>query len=112
MISQNVMSPSQCGVRKSELVTTDLFHQRYDLVLTGTPKYLKVCLKSNICLVTVLNATNSEPYVAVSTVACLLENESMGVWFAKCRQRVSDLPVARQRSRFCIYCGSGSDSFP
>ena len=80
-----------------ELVTTDLLSsKRYDLFWIATPKYPKVCLKSNICLVAVLDATNSEPYVAVSTVACLLENEPMGVWFTKCRQPVNDLPVARQ----------------
>ena len=45
----------------------------------GTPKYLKVCLKSIICSVAVLDATNSDPYVAVSTVACLFEYESIGV---------------------------------
>ena len=57
-----------------EPVTTDLLSpKRYDLSLIGTPKYLKVCLKSNIYLVEVLDGTNSELYVAVSTVACLLE---------------------------------------
>ena len=39
----------------------------------GTPRYLKVCLMSMICSVAVLEATNSEPYVAVSTVACFFE---------------------------------------
>ena len=38
----------------------------------GAPRNLKVCLMSMICSVTVLAATNSEPYVAVSTVACFL----------------------------------------
>ena len=33
----------------------------------GAPRYLKVCLMSMICSVAVLAATNSEPYVAVST---------------------------------------------
>ena len=58
--------------------------------------YLKVCLKSIICSVAVLEATNSDQYVAVSTVACLFEHESMGVWFTKCKQPVRDLPVAKQ----------------
>ena len=63
-----------------ELVTTDLLSpNKYDFVLIGTPKYLKVCLKSIISSVTVLDATNSDPYVAVSTVACLFEYESIGV---------------------------------
>ena len=36
-------------------------------------------LKSIICSEAVLDATNSDPYVAVSTVACLFEYESIGV---------------------------------
>ena len=35
----------------------------------GTPRYLRVCLRSIICSVAVLAATNSDPYVADSTVA-------------------------------------------
>ena len=63
-----------------ELVTTDLLSpNKYDFVLIGTPKYLKVCLKSIICSVAVLVATNYDPYVAVSTVACLFEYELIGV---------------------------------
>ena len=63
-----------------ELVTTHLLSpNKYDFVLIGTPKYLKVCLKSIICSVAVLDATNSDPYVAVSTVACPFEYESIGV---------------------------------
>ena len=49
----------------------------------GAPRYLKVCLMSMICSVTVLATTNSEPYVAVSTVACFLEYQSTGVLFDK-----------------------------
>ena len=45
----------------------------------GAPRYLKVCLMSMICSVAVLIATNSDPYVAVSTVACFLEYKSTGV---------------------------------
>ena len=49
-----------------------------------------------ICSVAVLEATNSDPYVAGSTVACLFQYESIGVWFTKCKQPVKDLPVAKQ----------------
>ena len=49
-----------------------------------------------ICSVAVLEATNLDPYVTVSTVACLFEYESMGVWFRKSKQPVRDLPVAKQ----------------
>ena len=60
----------------------------------GAPRYLKVCLMSMICSVAVLAATSSEPYVAVSTVACCLEYQSTGVLLTKWRHPVKDLPVA------------------
>ena len=62
----------------------------------GAPRYLKICLMSMICSVAVLAATNSEPYVAVSTVACFLEYQSTGVLLTKWRRPVKDLPVAKQ----------------
>ena len=62
-----------------ELGTTDLLSPNmYALVMMGTPRYLNEFLRSMICSVPFLAATNSEPYVAVSTVACLFENESVG----------------------------------
>ena len=77
-----VLPNVECG--SVEMVTTDLLSpNRYDFVLIGIPKYLKVCLKSIICSVAFLEATNSDPYVAVSTVAGLFESESMGLWFTK-----------------------------
>ena len=67
----------ECG--RVELVTTDLFSKnKQDFVLIGTPKHLKVCLKSIMCSVAVLDAANSDPYVAASTVSCLFEYESIG----------------------------------
>ena len=51
---------------------------------------------SMICSVAVLAATNSEPYVAVSTVACFLEYQSTGVLLTKWRHPVKHLPVAKQ----------------
>ena len=63
-----------------ELVTTDLLSPNmYALVMMGTPKCLCVFLRSMISSVAVLAATISEPYVAVSTVACLFENQSVRV---------------------------------
>ena len=62
----------------------------------GAPRYLNVCLMSMICSVAVLAATNSDPYVAVSTVACSFEYQSTGVLLTKCRHPVKDLPVAKQ----------------
>ena len=62
----------ECG--SVALVTTDLLSPNiYDLDLMCKPRYLSVYLMSMICSVAVLAATNSDPYVAVSTVACFLE---------------------------------------
>ena len=41
-------------------------------------------------------ATDSEPYVGVSTLACFLEYQSTGVLLTKWRHPVKDLPVAKQ----------------
>ena len=88
---------------RAALVTTDLLSpNKKDLEPMGAPRYLKVCLMSMICSVAVLAATNSEPYVAVSTVACFLENQSTSVLLTKWRHPVKDLPVANtddQRER-------------
>ena len=54
----------------------------------GAPRYLKVCLMSIICSVAVFAAANSEPYVAVSTVACFLEYKAAGVLLTKWRHPV------------------------
>ena len=77
-----------------ELMITDLLSPNiYALFMMGIPRYLTVFLRSIICSVAVLAATNSEPYVAVSTVACLLENHSVGVVLIKCNTAVTDFPV-------------------
>ena len=77
-----------------ELVTTNLLSPNmYALVMMGTPGYLSVFLRSMICSVAVLAATNSEPYVGASTVACLFENQSVGVVLTKCNTAVTDFPV-------------------
>ena len=76
-----------------EVVTTDLLSPNmYALVMTGTPRYLRVFLRSMICSVAVLAATNSEPYVAVSTVACLFENQCVWVVLTKCNTAMTDFP--------------------
>ena len=59
----------------------------------GAPRYLNVCLMSMICSVAVFAVTNSEPYVALSTVACSLEYQSTGT---KGRHPIRGLPVAKQ----------------
>ena len=83
-----------------ELVTTALLSPNmYAFVMMGTPKYLSVLLRSMICSVAVLAATNSEPYVAVYTVACLFENQYVGVMSTKCNTAVTDFPVTMSWSR-------------
>ena len=68
----------ECGSVAS--VTTDLLSPNiYDLDLMCTSRYLSVYLISMICSVAVLAAINSDPYVAVYTVACFLEYHSVGV---------------------------------
>ena len=52
-----------------------------------------------ICSVAVLAATNSEPYVAVFTVAYLFEDQSVGVVLTKCNTAVTDFPVIMPWSR-------------
>ena len=75
------------------LVTTDLLSPNmYALVMMGTPRYLSVFLRPMICSVAFLVATNSEPYVAVSTMACLLKNQSLGVVLTKCNTALTDFP--------------------
>ena len=54
------------------LSTTDLLSPNMLLlVLIGTPRYMRVYLKSMLWSVAILGATNSDPKVAVSTVACV-----------------------------------------
>ena len=85
----------------------------------GAPRDHKVCLMSMICSVAVLAATNYEPYVAVSTVACFLEYQSTSVLLTKWRHPVKDLPVAKQWFKLASMvevvvtasrCGSGMSS--
>ena len=61
--------------------------------MMGTHRCLSVFLRSMIYSVAVLAATNSEPYVAVSAEACLLENQSVEVVLTKCKTAVFDFPV-------------------
>ena len=82
MECKDIVSLAQGEVRKDDTCYTDLLLPNiYNFDLMGTPRYLKVYLMSIIvCSVAVLAATNSDPYVAVSTVACFLEYQSVGVW--------------------------------
>ena len=83
-----------------EHVTTDLLSPNIcALFRKGTPRYLSVFLRSIICSVAILAATNSEPYVAVPTVACLFKNQSIGVVLTKCNTAVTNFPVTMSWSR-------------
>ena len=74
-----------------ELMITDLLSPNmYALVMMGIPRYLNVFLRSMICSVAVLAATNSEPHVAISTVACLFENQSVRAVLSKCDTAVTE----------------------
>ena len=76
------------------LVMTDLLSpSMYALVMMGTPRYLCVFLRCMICSVADLAATNSEPYVVVSTVASLFKFQSIGVVLMKWNTDVTDFPV-------------------
>ena len=72
--------------------------------LSGTGDYRSIVTQQEglgsdgcmICSVAVLAATNSEPYVAVSTLACFFEYQSTSVLLTKWRHPVKDFPVAKQ----------------
>ena len=73
-----------------EPVMTDLLSPNMKLLLLiGTPRYIRVNLRSRIWSAAILGATNSDPYVAVSTVACLLEYQSVGVPLTMWRMAVT-----------------------
>ena len=84
-----------------ELLMTDLLSPNMKLLLLiGTPSYIRVYLRSTIWSTAILAATNSDPYVAVCTVACLLECQSVGVQMAMWRMAVTDLPVTKSWCKF------------
>ena len=58
-----------------------------------------------ICSVAVLASTNSEPYVAASTVACLFEYQPIGVVLMKCYTAVTDFPVTISCSKLVFKRG-------
>ena len=64
-----------------------------DLLSPNIYALVMIFPRSMISSVAILAATNSEPYVAVSTVACLLEYQSIGVVLMKCNTAVTDFPV-------------------
>ena len=73
-----------------EFTTDSLSLNMHFVLQIGTPRYLRVILKSIICSAQILAATNSEPYVTVSTVACFLEYQSIGVAFIIWSMSVTD----------------------
>ena len=55
---------------------------------------------STIWSTAILAATNSDPYVALSTVACLLEYQSVGVPLTLWRMAATALPVTKSWCKF------------
>src|SRR5687767_509607 len=64
-----------------------------DVSSSGTPNILSLYLASMTNSTATLAATNSEPYVDVSTVFCLLVYQISGVLFTHRRIPVTDLHV-------------------
>ena len=75
---------------------TDLLSPSMKLfLLIGTPRYTRVYLRSTMWSTAILTATNSDQYVAVSTVGCCLEYQSVGVPLRMWRMAVTALPVTK-----------------
>ena len=55
---------------------------------------------STIWSTAILSAANSDPYVALSTVACLLEYQSVGVPLTMWRMTATALPVTKSWCKF------------
>ena len=84
-----------------EHVMTDLLSPNMKLLLLiGTPTYIRVYERSTVWSTAIPVATNSDPYVAVSTVACLLEYHSVGVPLTMWRMAVTALSVTKSGCKF------------
>ena len=69
-------------------------------------------LQSMICLVTVRAATNSEPFLAVSTVPCCFDYQSIGMILMKCNTAVTDFPVTMSCSKLASRIVEDITQFP
>ena len=86
-----------------EVVMTDLLSPNMRLLLLiGTPRYIRVYLRSTIWSTAILAAPNSDPYVAVSSVACLLEYQCVGVPLTMWRMAVAALQVTKSWCKFVL----------
>ena len=65
----------------------------------GYPMFSRVIRRSIVRSFAVLAATNSDPYVEVSTVFCFLEKQSIGVLLMNSMVPVTARPVRRLRYR-------------
>src|SRR5210317_1818259 len=85
---------TECGI--VQLRTTLLLSPRRRAGSSGsTPIKRRVFLYSKMSSVATLVATNSEPYVEVSTVFCLCEMALTGVLFRNNNTPVTDLLVTK-----------------
>jgi len=92
---------SLASIRIELLIIASLSPNIKETSCTGTPKYLNVVRKSMACSVHIRPDTNSDPYVAVSTVDCFLEYQPIGVWLTKCKIPVTERPVNTWISSGC-----------
>ena len=70
----------------------------YDVFSTFTPIVLRTYCISSIISTAILAATSSEPYVALSTVFCLLLIHLIGVLFSRIRIPVTERLVTLSRA--------------
>ena len=72
--------------------------QNYGL-LDPTPRHGKLNVLVDLHPLAQIIATSSEPYVALSTVTCLFEYQSIGVVLMKCNTAVTDFAVTTSWSK-------------
>jgi len=96
----------------AELITDSLSPSIIVGPSTGTPRCRSARRKSMTCSVHVLAATCSKPNVAVSTVDCNLEHQSIGVLLSWWRTPATDLPLTRSWHRLASKCDVTVAGFP
>ena len=61
-----------------------------ELSSSCTPSILRQYLMAMMCSIAILDATNSDPYVDVSTIFCLLDTHKIGVLLRRRMMPVTD----------------------
>ena len=78
VVRQRIVALDQLQVQNSTVGVYHLVVAKHIGIDNRTPNICSVYCISIICSLAVLAALNSDPYVAVSTVACRLQYQSMG----------------------------------